>query len=290
MEYLKKLEYNKIREKLATYCNITLSKEHALNLIPSKDEQEVKTLISQTTEAINLLYRCGLPPHIEFEDNKNAIKMLETYGILSIKSILNFTNILEICHKLKDYFDKDFINKSDYPILSPIFSNLYTNLGIIEKIKKSIIDENTIDDNASKNLADIRKKQRNIEQELKQKLNNILHSTNYAKYIQESIITIRNERYVIPVKEEYRSQIKGFIHDISSSGSTVFIEPIAIFELNNQMTNLKIEETIEIENIIKEISKLFYSYVSEIKTDIKNLSDLDFIFAKALYAKEIRSK
>ena len=169
-----------------------------------------------------------------------------------------------------------------------MFSDLYTNLGIVEKVQKSILDEYTIDDNASKNLSIIRKKQRNMEQEIKQKLTNIIHSKNTAKYLQESLITIRNERYVIPVKEEYRSQIKGFVHDISSSGSTVFIEPIAVFELNNEIANLKIEETIEIENIVKELSKLFFPYVEELKRDIKLLADLDFIFAKALYARELR--
>ncbi len=244
-------------------------------------------LISETTEAVNLIYRCSLPPEIEFENDDYGIKMLETYGMLSIKSILNFTKILEISHKLKEYFDKDFIDKKEYQILTPKFSSLYTNLSIIEKVKKSILDENIIADDASKNLLNIRKRQKNIEQEIKQKLTNIMHSS--SKYIQENLITIRNDRYVIPVKEEYRTQVKGFIHDISSSGSTVFIEPIAVFELNNEVSNLKIEETIEIENIIKELSKIFYPYVEEIKTNIKNLARLDFIFAKALYAKKIRS-
>lgn len=244
-------------------------------------------LISETTEAVNLIYRCSLPPEIEFENDNYGIKMLETYGILSIKSILNFTKILEISHKLKEYFEKDFIDKEEYQILTPKFSSLYTNLSIIEKVKKSILDENIIADDASKNLLNIRKRQKNIEQEIKQKLTNIIHSSN--KYIQENLITIRNDRYVIPVKEEYRTQVKGFIHDISSSGSTVFIEPIAVFELNNEMSNLKIEETIEIENIIKELSKIFYPYVEEIKTNIHNLARLDFIFAKAIYAKKIRS-
>ena len=137
-------------------------------------------------------------------------------------------------------------------------------------------------------MQSIRKKQKNIEQDIRQKLNNMIHSSNYSKYIQESVITIRNERYVIPVKEEYRSQIKGFVHDISSSGSTVFIEPIAIFEMNNQISNLKIEENIEIERIIKELSSLFYPYSLEIEKDIQYLKKLDFIFAKARYSKEIK--
>lgn len=162
--------------------------------------------------------------------------------------------------ELKKYFYNDFIDSNEYIYLTDIFSKLYSNSSIIEKISYSIIDENTIDDRASKNLASIRKKQRNIEQDIKTKLNTFLHSSTYSKYIQENVITIRNDRYVIPVKDEYRGQIKGFVHDISSSGSTVFIEPISVFELNNELANLKNEENLEIEKILQDLSKLFYPY------------------------------
>ena len=198
------------------------------------------------------------------------------------------TKILKISGLLKKYINQDFLDLEKYKNLKSIFDELYTNNGIIEKVENSVIDEYTLDDKASKQLQAIRKKQKNIEQDIRQKLNNMIHSSNYSKYIQESVITIRNERYVIPVKEEYRSQIKGFVHDISSSGSTVFIEPIAIFEMNNQISNLKIEENIEIERIIKELSSLFYPYSLEIEKDIQYLKKLDFIFAKARYSKEIK--
>ena len=119
------------------------------------------------------------------------------------------------------------------------------------------------------------------------KLNTFLHSSTYSKYIQENVITIRNDRYVIPVKDEYRGQIKGFVHDISSSGSTVFIEPISVFELNNELANLKNEENLEIEKILQDLSKLFYPYSNEIKEDIECIGKLDFAFAKAKYSKAI---
>ena len=152
-------------------------------------------------------------------------------------------------------------------------------------MKSCIIDESTIDDKASKELYNIRKKQRNLEQDIKSKLNAYLHSSTYSKYIQDIIVTIRNDRYVIPVKEEYRSQIKGFVHDISSSGSTVFIEPVSVFELNNEISNLKAQENIEIEKILEDLSKLFFPYIEEIKQDIDVIAKLDFIFAKAKYSK-----
>ena len=288
MEYLEKLEYNKILEKLASYCHLEASKKEALELKPYIEIHEIRKRLEETTEAVNLIYRCSTPPAIEFEENEEEIKIIKTEGILSLKSIINLTKILKISEILKKYINQDFLNLEEYQNLAPIFNKLYTNKGIIEKVENSVIDEYTLDDKASKQLQNIRKKLKNIEQEIRQKLNSMIHSSNYSKFIQENVITIRNERYVIPVKEEYRSQVKGFIHDVSSSGSTVFIEPIAIFEMNNQISNLKIEESIEIEKIIAELSGLFYPYTLEIEEDIANLKKLDFIFAKARYSKEIK--
>lgn len=128
-----------------------------------------------------------------------------------------------MCRNLNDYFySKDGLNSEDYAILDNYFNSLYTNKNIEDVIFSNILDENTINDNASKKLYTIRKSFRKLEQDIKSKLNNFIHSSTYSKYIQESVVTIRNDRYVIPVKQEYRSQVKGFIHDFSSSGSTVF--------------------------------------------------------------------
>lgn len=286
--YLEKLEYNKILEKLSTYAITYLGKNLSLNLSPSNNKEKVQNMLKETEEAVNLLYRCNTPPISEIADNTINIKTIESYGTLSIKSILELANILSISESLKKYFYADYIDTNEFLCLENIFSELYSNTSITEKISNCIIDENTIDDRASKELASIRKKQRNIEQDIKSKLNTFLHSSTYSKYIQENVVTIRNDRYVIPVKEEYRSQIKGFVHDISSSGSTVFIEPISVFELNNEITNLKIEENLEIEKILQNLSKLFYPYVEEIKKDIECIGTLDFIFAKAKYSRDIK--
>lgn len=197
--------------------------------------------------------------------------------------------IFKLAQELKDYFSADFLQISEYPILSNLFSELYSNKSIVDKIFSSIIDENTIDDNASKDLQTIRKQKRKIEQDIRSKLNDLIHSSSYSKYIQENIVTIRNDRFVIPVKEEYRTQIKGFIHDISNVGSTVFIEPISIFEMNNELNRLKIEEELEIEKILLELSKLFFPYTNELKKDVSLIGKLDFIFAKAKYSKNIKA-
>ena len=285
--YLEKLEYNKILEKLSNYAITYLGKNTSLALFPSNNKNQVQNMLEETEEAVNLLYRCNTPPISEIADNTINIKTIESYGVLSIKSILELANILNISEDLKKYFSADYIDTNEFLCLENIFSKLYSNTSITSEISRCIIDESNIDDRASKELSSIRKKQRNIEQDIKSKLNTFLHSSTYSKYIQENVVTIRNDRYVIPVKEEYRSQIKGFVHDISSSGSTVFIEPISVFELNNEIADLKIDESLEIEKILQNLSKLFYPYVEEIKKDIECIGKLDFIFAKAKYSKNI---
>lgn len=283
--YLEKLEYNKILNNLANYAITFLGKDLCFNLLPSNRQNEVEEMLEETEEGVNLMARCNTPPLTELSDNTANLKILESHSTLSAKSILDVTRVLQISNDLKNYFQVDYINQEEYSILQDIFSKLYTNSSIIEKVASCIIDENTIDDKASKELYNIRKKQRNLEQDIKSKLTAYLHSSTYSKYIQDNIVTIRNDRYVIPVKEEYRSQIKGFVHDISSSGSTVFIEPVSVFELNNEISNLKAQENIEIERILEDLSKLFFPYIEEIKQDIDVIAKLDFIFAKAKYSK-----
>ena len=287
--YLNKLEYFKILETLSTFATTYIGKNMCLNLLPSNQKDDVKNRLLETDEAVKVLYRSSTPPLSEIADNTINLKTLESFGTLSLKSLLDITDILKIADSLKKYFYTDYIVPEDFEILNSIFSLLYSNSSIIKKIDTCILDENTLNDNASSNLLSIRKKQRNLEQDIKSKLTNFLHSSSYSKYIQENVVTIRNDRYVIPIKEEYRSQVKGFIHDVSSSGSTIFIEPISVFELNNELANLKIEENFEIEKILQDLSKLFYPYIEELKLDIECIGNLDFIFAKAKYSRFINA-
>ena len=287
--YLNKLEYFKILETLSTFATTYIGKNMCLNLLPSNKQDDVKNRLLETDEAVKVLYRSSTPPLSEIADNTINLKTLESFGTLSLKSLLDITDILKIADSLKKYFYTDYIVQEDFEILNSIFSLLYSNSSIIKKIDTCILDENTLNDNASSNLLSIRKKQRNLEQDIKSKLTNFLHSSSYSKYIQENVVTIRNDRYVIPIKEEYRSQVKGFIHDVSSSGSTIFIEPISVFELNNELANLKIEENLEIEKILQDLSKLFYPYIEELKLDIECIGKLDFIFAKAKYSRSINA-
>lgn len=286
--YLNKLEYFKIINILSGYCKTYVGKNLVANLVPSNNKDEVLKLLQETEEAVNLTYRISTAPMSEIANISENLLTLESFGVLSIKSILEIKNILQLSQELKNYFYTETIDTSSFTLLEQYFSKLYTNKSIVEKISKIIIDENTIADDASSNLKNIRRKQRNLEQDIKDKLNSFIHSSSYSKYIQENIITIKNDRYVIPVKEEYRSIIKGFVHDISSSGSTVFIEPISIFETNNDINNLKIEEHLEIEKILKDLSLLLSPITNELKTNIETIGYLDYIFAKSSYSKDIK--
>ena len=288
-DYLDKLEYSKILKILSSHCKTDLGKTIALNLLPSTNLEEVKYTLNQTLEASNLIMQFGNSPISEIPDITIHLKMLDNSGLIGTKGILDLTHIFELAQDLKIYFYQEDVRQEDFASIENYFSILYSNTSIIEKVHKCIIDENTIADNASKNLSTIRKKKQKLEQDIKDKLNNFIHSSSNSKYMQEPIVTIRNDRYVVPVKNEYRTMIKGFIHDVSSSGSTVFIEPISIFEMNNEISNLKIDENIEIEKILHELSSLFIPYIDELQINYKTIGLLDFIFAKALYSKDIKA-
>ena len=241
-------------------------------------------MLNETSQGVILIQRNSTPPLGEIADITVYLKALEGYGTLSIKALLEIQNILQMSASLKDYFAKDYLETSDFSAIEQYFIDLYVNPSIVATFAKSIIDEDTIADTASSKLQDIRRKERKIEQDIRSKLNAILHSSTYSKYMRENLVTIRNGRFVIPVKEEYRSSVKGFVHDMSSSGSTVFMEPIAVFDLNNELSNLHIEEELEIERILQNLSGLLYPYTKELENNAKLIGKLDFIFAKAHYS------
>ena len=287
-KYLEKLEYFKIIDTLKNFCVTHIGKNLALNLLPYYKENLVKKELEETANAYSLIFQKGNLPIYEISNNIDTdLRMLEFDSILSIKQILDVTNVLRMSRELKEYFAlyKDEI-KIDFSVcLNKYFINLYTNIDIEEKIFKNIIDENTLDDHASPELYSIRKKQGKIDEAIHNKLNSMLSS----KYVQEPIVTIRNNRYVIPIKQEYRSEVKGFIQDISTSGATVFIEPTQVFDLNNELNDLKLKESLEIEKILSDYSKMLKSIVNYLHNNLTLIAKIDFIFAKAKYAISINA-
>lgn len=279
-KYLDKLEFNKVLEMLEEYSVTYLGKEVIRNLKPSFDKNEVQINLKETEQADILTHRIGGIPLGEIDDINVHLRTLEAGGTLSIKQLLELAKVLKMSRELKEYYEKvSEIENVDTNRLRNYFFDIYKNIVIEDKMFKSIIDENTLDDHASKNLYIIRKNIKQIQNEIKNKLNNYLHS----KYLQEAFITIRNGRYVIPVKQEYRNEIKGFVHDISASGATVFVEPLPVFEMNNRINTLKLEEANEIQKIQQELSEIFMGITRELDTNIKIIGKLDFIFAKAKF-------
>ena len=287
-KYLKTLEYDKMLDNLNNYCKTYLGKEEVVNITPEFSVEKVTSALEFTKEAISLIFRKGNIPLSDVPDISLSIKSLESNGILSISALLNISRFLKISREVKEYFfSSDDIDLQEYAKLYDIFDLLYTNKNVEEKISSVIIDENTIADDASPKLNGLRRQSKKLEQDIRDKLNNFIHSSTYSKYIMEPIVTIRSDRYVIPIKEEYRSQVKGFIHDVSSSGSTVFMEPISVFELNNEIANIKVEEEIEIEKILTNLSAMLYDYTDYFRNNISLLTDLDLVFAKASYSIKI---
>lgn len=281
-----KLEYDKILQILSNLCKTSIGKKLSLNLLPSYNELEVKRNLSITSEACNLKSRFGTPPLSFIPDINIWIKYLKSENSLSCTALLEIAHVLKVSRELQEFFNS-CDDTHTFTNLLDRFDSLYTNKHLENLIFKSILDENSVSDDASNKLLSIRKSKRKLENDIKDKLSSMIHSSSYSKYIMESIVTIRNNRYVIPVKVEYKDNIKGFVHDISSSGSTVFIEPVSIFELNTKVSNLKIEENIEIDNILSNLSKLLIPITDNLNNVILTIGELDFIFAKANFSENI---
>ena len=281
---LEKLEFNYIEEKLANLTSTFEGKLLALNLEPSSNSLKVQSMLSETTDCKKLADEKGLFPISIIEDSSLFIKKLESNLNLSAKGLLAMANILRIARELSEYY-KDF----NFASLDGYFSLLYSNKDIEKKITTSIVSEDIIANEASAKLSAIRKSKITLESEIKNKLNSFIHSSTYSKYIMDPVVTIRANRFVIPVKEEYRSLVKGFIHDTSSSGSTVYIEPISVFEINNKINNLLIEESKEIEKILSDLSSLLFPLIYYLKEDISTIAKLDLINAKAKLAFEMEA-
>lgn len=279
--YLEKIEFNKIKNILSSYAKTDNGKKICLNLQPSNSKEKVQKALDETTEAVALIYRKGNLPLETISNISSYILNLKNQNFLSSKALLELATLLKTSRTLKNYYFEKELNQTDS--LTNYFDHLYINPGIEEKIFSAILDENTFDDRASNTLYKIRQQMRNTKKEIRNKLQSLLNS----KYLQEPIVTIRQNRFVVPVKSEYQTEIKGFIHDTSSTGSTVFVEPISVFDLNNQLSELKNQENIEIEKILQILSSLFFDITNELENNFNLITILDFIFAKAKYSKAL---
>ncbi len=278
---LRVLEFDKIVSKVEDLAASSLGKELASELTPVAEYDKVHMLLKETSDAESLILRKGSPPLGGVHDIRSCLKRVELNAILNPGELLKVAEVLGACRNLKNYARDDKGNLENDNIAENLIMSLSTNRNIEDKIKYAIISDDEIADNASQTLKNIRKKIRTHQESIKDKLNEILRSSRYQKYMQEAVVTIRGDRYVIPVKQEYRNDVPGLVHDMSSSGATIFIEPMAVVNTNNNIKQLKIKEAAEIERILAELTLDVAGILDELISNVSLLSRIDFIFAKA---------
>ena len=282
---LRTLEYNKIVERLAEYAFGADTKERCLSLLPSTSLSEITNAQLQTKDAMNRSLKKGRLDCSGIKPLSSAIRRVEIGGTMNIEELLGLCKLLETARRVKAYGRKE---REDIPSdsLSELFDGLEPLSPLCDEIRRCIISVDEISDDASSNLKSIRRSIRSTGDRIHAQLNQMLNNQNVRNCLQDFVITMRNGRYCLPVKAEAKSQITGMVHDQSSSGSTLFIEPMAVVNLNNELKELSIKEQDEIAVILATLSAKAGEYIPAIETDYQILTELDFIFAKAAYALE----
>lgn len=281
LKYSNNLELEKILEKLKGYVCCSETKQLIDNISPCYDFSQAKELMNKTVTAHKMLCRYQTPPIYGLKNLDNALNRAKIGAILSLRELLDVETLLRNAVALKNYRDNCEEDKTD---LDDLFYSLIPIRDLADNIKSSIISEEEIDDNASGDLRNIRRAIKKAQANIRTNLDKIIHSTTYQKYLQESIITMRDGRFVVPVKSEYRNEVKGLVHDTSSSGSTVFIEPLSVVEENNEVKLLQQKEKQEIERILLALSGQVGDNSDIISQNYKAILELDLYFSKAKYA------
>ena len=278
---LKTLEYDVILEKLAQLCQSKSAKELAIKLNPVFDIAEAQLMLDYTAEADHILFDLSMSPTFAVEDIHESIGRVKKGATLSIPELLEIGRCLRISRRIIESITK----VPDTPLILEKVSYLYANKDIEKVISDSFLSETEVADSASSELRAIRVRIRKINDNIKIKLQGFINSSNYSKYLSDSIVTVRGDRYVIPVKNEYRGQINGLVHDQSASGQTIYIEPTVIVELNNDLRQAQFEEQKEIDRILRTLTERIRVYAEQIEWSYEHIVDLDLIFAKAQLAR-----
>ena len=272
------LEFDKIREMLASVCPTEGAKALARNLRPSRGIGTVRRMLEQTDAAKAMQITKGMPPLSGLVDVTSMAERADKGAVLLPGEILSVGRTLSAARAVKEYRNEDHTSQS---VLDEYFQNLSPNKKLEEKISRCIASEDMIADTASDKLYEIRRKIRHENNRIRDSLQKYITGGSYSKFLQEQIVTVRDGRYVIPVKQEHRNEIKGLVHDTSSSGATVFIEPLAVVESNNELRLLERKEADEIERILAELSADIAMNASAILENYRNLTELAFIFGKS---------
>ena len=280
---MKKLELDAVLERLAASATSEEAKTRCRALQPLSDAEDIRRLLAQTTAACSMITLKGAPGFQDVREVASSLERADRGGCLTPAELLRIAGVLRCIRNVKAYFNSD----STQSVLDVYFQELSPNRYLEDKITNSVLSEEEIADAASSELADIRRHMRIQSAKVKESLQKIISSPSYAKYLRDPIITLRGDRYVVPVKSEYKSEIPGLIHDVSSTGSTFFIEPMSAVNANNALRELLIREKKEIERILAELSAEAASFRESICHSYEMLITLDVIFAKAKYSLRI---
>ncbi len=281
---LKTLEYNKILDRLASYAASEEIKKRCLELVPGTDIDEINDLQKTTADALGRLYKDSSITFVGIHNVHASLKRLDIGGALNTTELLRIGSLLEVAKRAKAYDRSDRVDdKTDS--LTPFFTELEPLSPLHDEIRRCILSEDEIADDASPALFKIRKSIRGMNDRIHAQLTTIMNNSTTRTYLQDAVVTMRDGRYCLPVKAEAKGQVPGMMHDQSSSGSTLFIEPMAVVNLNNELKELFIKEQDEINVILADLSNRVAENAMALETDYQVLSELDFIFAKANLAK-----
>ena len=282
---LVKLELDQVLALLADCAGSEGGKQSCLNLRPSSDLEEVEQLLQQTTAAYDLSTKKGYPSFASAADVSASLERADRGGSLQPKELLVIGGVLRCTRSVKDYITPE----EKQTVLDPLFHSLTPNKYLEERILTSILSEEEIADTASSELADIRRHMRIQSGKIRDSLQKVISSPAYSKFLREPIITIRQGRYVVPVKSECKNDVPGLVHDVSATGSTYFVEPMSAVNANNALRELQLKEKKEIERILAELSSEVAAHAEDINLDYSLLVQLDVVFAKAKLAFNMRA-
>ena len=277
-KHIKTLELHRVLELLSEEATLFSTKEKILALKPSHNIDTVKRLLSETNEAYKLIFKFAAPSFGNAIDISSSLKRADVGASLSMRELLDISENLRVTRSLKAW--RDNCDKTEETVLDGYFSALYPNQFLEDKINSAIKSEDEMNDRASTTLYDIRRKISAKSTKIRDLLDKTVHGP-MSKYLQDAVITQRDGRFVVPVRQEYKANIKGIVHDTSSSGQTLFIEPMGVVEANNDIRVLKVKEEEEVARILAELSSSVADFSDSIRQSCKSLSLLDLIFAKA---------
>ena len=283
---LRVLEFTKIRDRLASKAMTDMGRERCEALVPSSNMTEIQRMQAETEEATVILQYVGASPLVPFSDVRASLTLAEKGATLSPKALLEVAALMQSARAARKTLDTE---RDNTPILKELAQRLSTLHNVEQDITNAIISEDEIADRASNELMDIRRHLRGANERIKEKLNQMIRSSAFQKYLQDPIVTMRNDRYCLPVKAEYRGSVPGLVHDQSSTGATLFIEPMAAVEMGNELKTWAAKEKQEIERILSALSAEIAPYADQLRETVETLAELDYIFAKGMLSREMNA-